>query len=250
MARAARLPWTETALELPGGVRTLDPEELGAAFQPIVQLSTGATFAHEALARCTRPEYTSPVALFRQAETENACGRVGRWVRDVVFATSDDIPLFVNLHPQELHQRWLVQPTDPIYLHRAPVYLEITESAALQHLELCLSVLHEVRSRSGAQLVVDDLGSGFSDMDRVLTLRPSVVKLDLSLVRDIERLPTQQRRVRDMIEHCHALGARVVAEGIESVEELVTVRDLGADFAQGYLLGRPAPRPERAWWPW
>jgi EAL domain-containing protein (putative c-di-GMP-specific phosphodiesterase class I) len=167
----------------------------------------------------------------------------------VVFARGEGRPLFVNLHPQELHQRWLVQPTDPIYLHDAPVYLEITESAALLDLDVSLSVLHELRSRSGAQLVVDDFGAGYSDMERVLVLRPSVVKLDMSLTRDIDGSASQRQLVLDVIERCHALGARVVAEGIETSEELVTVQELGADFAQGYLLGRPEPRPERAWWP-
>jgi EAL domain-containing protein (putative c-di-GMP-specific phosphodiesterase class I) len=215
-----------------------------------VRLSDGMTVAHEALARCSRPEYASPIALFQQAETENACGRVGRWVRDAVFRADPATALFVNLHPQELHQRWLVQPTDPIYLHPAQVFLEVTESAALKELDVCLSVLNEVRSRCGAHIVVDDFGAGHSDMDRVLLLRPSVVKLDLSLIRDIERSESQQAQVRNIIERCHALDARVVAEGIETTEELVTVKALGADLAQGYLLGRPAPTPERAWWPW
>lgn len=237
-------------MHLPGGVRTLDPAEISAAFQPIVDLSNGRIFAHEALARCTRPEYASPVELFRQAENENACGRVGRWVRDVVFQKGEGSALFVNIHPQELRQRWLVQPTDPIYLHDAPLFLEITEGAALSDLDVCLSVLGEVRARSGAELVVDDFGTGFSDMDRVLALRPSVVKLDLSLVRDVDRSPMQQSYVQGVIARCHALGARVVAEGIETTEELVTVRALGADLAQGYLLGRPAPAPQGAYWPW
>lgn len=232
-----------------GGVRALTVSDIGVVFQPIVDVKTGVTFAHEALVRCRRPEYTAPPVLFEQAVKENACGRLGRLIREVAFQTCGDVPLFVNLHPEELSSRWLVRPDDPLCFHGAPVFLEITESAAFTHFELCLSVLRELCQRTGALLVVDDFGAGHSNLERVVELEPSIVKLDLALTRGIHTHPRKRAVVRHVVNLCRELGARVVAEGIEVIDELSCVRDLGVDWAQGYLLARPAAPPPKVAWP-
>jgi len=232
-----------------GGVRALTVSDLGVVFQPIVNVRTGATFAHEALVRCRRPEYVAPPVLFEHAVRENACGRLGRLIREVAFQTCGDVPLFVNLHPEELSSRWLVRPDDPLCFHAQPVFLEITESAAFTHFELCLSVLRELCRRTGAQLVVDDFGAGHSNLERVVDLEPSIVKLDLALTRGIHAHARRRAVVRHVVNLCQELGARVVAEGIETVDELSCVRDLGVDYAQGYLLARPATPPPKVAWP-
>lgn len=232
-----------------GGVRALTVSDIGVVFQPIVDMKTGVTFAHEALVRCRRPEYQAPPVLFKHAVEQNACGRLGRLIREVAFQTCGDVPLFVNLHPEELSSRWLVRPDDPLCFHAAPVYLEITESAAFTHFDLCLSVLRELCRRSGALLVIDDFGAGHSNLERVVDLEPSIVKLDLALTRGIHAQPRKRAVVRHVVNLCNELGARVVAEGIETLDELSCVRDLGVDYAQGYLLARPAAPPPKATWP-
>jgi len=108
------------------GVRGLTDAEIGVAFQPIVDIATGRLFAQEALVRCKRAEYADPPVLFEHAVKEGACGRLGRRIRDVAFDTCGDVALFVNLHPEELSDRWLVRPDDPIGFHRRLVYIEIT----------------------------------------------------------------------------------------------------------------------------
>jgi EAL domain-containing protein (putative c-di-GMP-specific phosphodiesterase class I) len=247
-----QLVWTQSH-QVPGsieqGVRRLTTTDLGVAFQPIVDVATGLLFAHEALARPKGPEYPNPIALFEAAEREVACGRVGRLLREVAFATCGDVPLFINLHPQELSSRWLVQADDPLGFHTKQVYLEVTESAAFEHFEVCRDVLAELSRRTGACLVVDDFGAGYSNLARVVDLAPAVIKLDLALIRDIHTLKPRQVVVRHMVNMCKELGARVVAEGVETVDELSCVRDLGVDFAQGYLLARPATPPPVHVWP-
>jgi EAL domain-containing protein (putative c-di-GMP-specific phosphodiesterase class I) len=169
-------------------------------------------------------------------------------VRQVAFERCDDAPLFVNIHPRELNEGWLVRPDDPIFFHDRAVYLEVTESVAFNYFELCLDVLREVSSRGGVHLVVDDLGAGYSNLKRVLDLEPKIVKLDIALVHGIERSHRQQILVRHVVALCQDLGADVVAEGIETLEELKAVRDTGAQYAQGYLFARPAyPTPRAAW---
>ncbi len=252
MSQARRpLRWTTTgfrALES-NSVRVVRENDVDIAFQPIVDLKNGSTFAFEALARCKLPQFKSPLTLFEQAAREEACGRLGRVVRNVLFEHCSQRRIFINVHPQEVSQRWLVQPTDPLFLHDAEVFIEVTEAAAFQYFDVCMSVLSELRARCDARIVVDDFGAGYADLDRVLELRPDMVKLDMSLVRDIHEDLAKQAHVRQIIETCHNLGAKVVAEGIETQEELVTVQELGADYAQGYLLGRPSFPPQPAAWP-
>lgn len=247
----AKVAWTQSnTRDVPSdSVRALGPDKLHVVFQPIVDVATGKVFAHEALVRCKDPRFPSPPALFEAAVAESACGRLGRSIRDVAFSTCGANALFVNLHPQELSSRWLVMADDPIGFHEHGTYLEITESAAFEHFDVCMDVLKELCKRTGAHLVVDDFGAGYSNIERVADLAPAIVKLDLALTRDVHERKARQIVVRHVVAMCTELGARVVAEGVEKVEELVCMRDLGVSFAQGYLLARPAAPPPAAAWP-
>jgi EAL domain-containing protein (putative c-di-GMP-specific phosphodiesterase class I) len=244
-----RLNWTfngdPNQMGSPTGVRSITGNDINMVFQPIVELETGLLFAHEALVRCKLPQYASPPILFLAAEKERACGHLGRVIRQQTFERCQDIALFVNVHPEELSQRWLVRPDDPIFFHEREVYLEITESAAFTHFDLCMSVLKDVCARAGVHLVVDDYGAGHSNLARILDLNPKIVKLDGALIRGIDKDPRRQMMVRHMVALCTDLGAKVVAECIETVEELKAVADQGVHFGQGYVLARPAfPPPE------
>src|SRR4051812_46001930 len=244
-----RLNWTfngdPSQLGPDAGVRAITASDINMVFQPIVDIATGQLFAHEALVRCKLPQYASPPLLFLAAEREKACGHLGRIIRQQTFERCQDTALFVNVHPEELSQRWLVRPDDPMFFHEREVYLEITESAAFTHYDLCMSVLKDVCARAGVHLVVDDYGAGHSNLARILDLNPEVVKLDGALIRGIDKDRRRQLMVRHMVALCTDLGAKVVAECIETVDELKAVADQGVQFGQGYVLARPAfPPPE------
>ena len=222
-------------------------EDLSAVFQPIACLNSGKLFAYETLVRCRVPGF-APTTLFERATAEQATGRLGRMIREIAVPLSEGNPLFFNIHPNELADRWLVRPDDPIFSHDDEIYLEITESVPLTHFELCTSVLREVCARTGAHLVIDDLGAGYSNLKLIADLVPKVVKLDRALVQDLNLKPRQQKLVAMVVRLCVELGAEVVAEGIETPDELSAVRDSGAHYGQGYLLGRPAfPMPALTW---
>jgi EAL domain-containing protein (putative c-di-GMP-specific phosphodiesterase class I) len=223
------------------------PQDLSAVFQPIVDMETGLVFAYEALVRC-RVRNLTPTALFEHAIAAGTVGRLGRMIREIAVPLCDGAPLFLNLHPSELAEQWLVRPDDPIFSHNHDVYLEVTESAPITHFDLCMSVLREVCARSGAHLVVDDLGAGYSNLKHIADLEPKVVKLDRKLVMDLHRKPRQQKLVKIIVHLCNELGAKVVAEGIETESEFLAVRDSGAQYAQGFLLARPSfPMPAITW---
>ena len=223
-------------------------EELSVVFQPIVSFDTGMVFASEALVRCSVPAYSNPEKLFAEAVNAGCTGRLGRMIREVATSLCRDTPVFLNVHPVELHEPWLIRPDDPIYTHGTDVYLEITESVPFEHYDICHSVLREIRWRGGVHLVVDDLGAGYSNLKRISDLEPKVVKLDRELIRGLPQSPRQRRLVKSVVQLCVDMNATVVAEGIETVDEFVAARDTGVHYGQGYLFARPAfPIPEITW---
>ncbi len=230
-------------------VNQITTRDIDVVFQPLVDLATGWTVAYEALTRCKWTELRDPVTLFSRAQAENAVGKLGRTIREVAFQRCDDAALFINIHPRELNESWLVRPDDPIFFHDRAVYLEITESAAFNYFDQCVSVLREIQARGGGYLVVDDLGAGYSNLKRVIDLEPSVIKLDIALVRDIHKNRRQQILVKQVVNLCRELGADVVAEGIETMDELHAVRDTGAHYGQGYFFAKPSFPLPRASWP-
>jgi EAL domain-containing protein (putative c-di-GMP-specific phosphodiesterase class I) len=217
------------------------------AFQPIVDLRRQRIFAYEALARSNDPAYAGPLPLLKAAIEEDCLGELGREIRRMAVAGCPVANVFINIHPSEFDEGYLVRPDDPLFTADQQVYLEITESVPLSHFKYCHSVLAEIRSK-GVRLVVDDLGAGYSNLRYIADLVPDIVKLDRSLVADLDRMPRLRHIVRAMVELCEDLGARVVAEGIERPGELAAVLHAGVHFGQGYLLARPAaPAPTVDW---
>ncbi len=222
--------------------------QMKVVFQPLVDLDTGATFAHEALIRSTSSFFDNPPAMFRAAVEAGCCGQLGRIIRQMAVAACPNETLFLNVHPKELDEGWLVRPDDPIFQHAEAVFLEITESVPLSHFRLCQSILREVRGK-GVRLVVDDLGAGYSNLKYIADLSPEVVKLDRELVAGLVHASRLHRLVKSIVRLCIDMGAKVVAEGIETVEELHAVRDAGVHYGQGYLLARPGFPPPAVNWP-
>jgi EAL domain-containing protein (putative c-di-GMP-specific phosphodiesterase class I) len=228
--------------------RVVERREIRVVYQPIVDLMKQEVFAYEALVRTNAPEFDGPPSMFVAAVEHGVCGQLGRIIREMALVGCPSHPLFLNVHPNELNEHFLVQPNDPIFNHTEDVYLEITESVPLSHFALCQHVLHEVRGR-GVYLVVDDLGAGFSNLKYIADLHPRIVKIDRELVKELTHGTRMFKLVSAIVVLCRELGAAVVAEGIETREELVAVRAAGARFGQGYLLAKPSAPPPGSRWP-
>jgi EAL domain-containing protein (putative c-di-GMP-specific phosphodiesterase class I) len=232
---------------------SLDPLALTIAerrfrivYQPIVDVRKRTVFAYEAL---VRPElFKSPPELIDEAVRNRRVGELGRVMRETTVANCQDHPLFVNIHPNELSERFLVQPDDPIFGHPEEVYLELTEAVPLSRLDMSASVLREIGDR-GVHVVVDDLGSGYSNLRYLADLMPKVVKIDRELVTGLHPGSRRFTLMRNLVRMCVELKALVVAEGIETATELQAVIDAGAQLAQGYALARPAFPPPPFDWP-
>ena len=221
-------------------------------YQPLVDLRSHKVFAYEALVRPTTPDFDSPLSLFAAAVAESCTGELGRLLRGLSVDGCPDFPLFLNIHPAELNEHYLIQPDDPLFQHDRDVYMEITEGVPLSHFQMCQTILKEVRGRA-IYLVVDDLGAGYSNLKYIADLHPRIVKLDRDLIAGLTRDSRLFRLVSAIVVLCRALDAHVVAEGIETIAELEAVVAAGARYGQGYLLARPAfPPPAVEWldtWP-
>lgn len=228
--------------------RVLAERDVMCVFQPLVDLKTGKLFAYEALARTKAPEFEGPVAMFAAAVAENLTGELGRLLRELALEGCPGHPLFLNIHPAELNEKWVVQPDDPIFNHTEDVYLEITEAVPLSHFRRCKDMLAEVRGR-GVHLVVDDLGAGYSNLKYIADLHPRVVKLDRDLIAGLTQDSRLFKLVSAIVRLCSELDSRVVAEGIETQIELEAVIAAGARYGQGYFLARPAFPPPEVKWP-
>jgi len=221
--------------------------DLYVAFQPIVDFARREVFGHEALARCRSPLFKEPMALIKDALASASMGELGRVLRSMAVSSCPRTALFLNLHPSEFNEGWLVRPDDSIFYHEESIYLEITESVPLSHYQHCHGVLKEIRGR-GISLAVDDLGAGYSNLKYIADLSPEVVKLDRELIANLRSQTRLHKLVTSIVRLCDALGAKVVAEGIETLEEMRAVIDTGAHYGQGYIFARPAaPAPKVDW---
>lgn len=204
-------------------------------------------FGYEALLRSKSPEFGPPPAILQTALDHDCLGELGRKIRQMAVDACPHHHLFLNLHPSEFDEGWLVRPDDPIFQHERSVYLEITESVPLSHFRLCHTILGEIRSK-GMMLAVDDLGAGYSNLKYIADLAPEVVKLDRELIAGLTSQTRLQKLVTSIVRMCQDMGSKVVAEGIETVDELRAILETGAHYGQGYLFARPAFPPPLVDW--
>jgi EAL domain-containing protein (putative c-di-GMP-specific phosphodiesterase class I) len=220
----------------------LDVSGVKVAFQPILDLRSLGVFAYEALLRPNDPRFNGPLPLLDHAIANNCMGELGRLIRQLATAGCPNHPLFLNVHPNEFEDGWLLRPDDPIFSHDLPVYIEITEAVPVTHSKYCQRSLAEIRGK-GVRLAVDDLGAGYSNLKYIADLSPEIVKLDRNLTAGIDTDTRLFKLVRAVVRLCEDLGADVISEGIETEGELAAVIRAGVHYGQGYLIARPAEIP-------
>ena len=252
LARAKR-----SALDLAGGgdrlvgdragliasfARALDT--LWIAYQPIVSWSRREVYGYEALLRSREPSLPHPGAILDAAEQLKRLPELGRAIRsraaEPLAMMPDHAALFVNLHTHDLLDEDLFEADRPLARIASRVVLEITERASLHHIGDVQARIGRLRE-SGFRIAVDDLGAGYAGLTSFAHLEPEVVKLDMSLVRNVHAQPTKQTLVRTMIAMCRELGMQIVAEGVETPEERDAIVEAGCDLMQGYLFAKPGP---------
>ena len=210
--------------------------------QPIIDLRTGRPAGYEALARFPIAPYHPPDWWFTEAHRlgrgiELECAAIGRALA-YFRVLPEHAYLSLNLSPTTLHSpelERLVSEYDP-----SRVVLELTEHDIVDDYETLNRNVGPLLSH-GVRLAVDDAGAGFASLRHILNLAPAIVKLDRSLVADIDSDRYRRSLTSSLLRFAAEAGVEVVAEGVEREEELHTLVALGVPMAQGFLLGRPAP---------
>jgi len=260
--RMAKLKRVALTLVSDGGLGATDRLALEASFeraldtmwmayQPIVRVADRSLFGYEALLRSEEKALPHPGAILDAAERLGRLDDLGRKIRAAACIPIPQGPpasvFFVNLHARDLMDDALVSPESPLSALAKRVVLEITERASLADVKDVRAKIADLR-KMGFRIAIDDLGAGYAGLTSFATLEPEFVKLDMSLVRDIDRSHTKQKLVRSMAAVCKELGMLVVAEGVETAAERDLLVKLGCDFLQGYLLAKPGrPFPPVSW---
>ena len=218
---------------------------LAMVFQPIVELRSGRVRGVEALARfMTRPR-RSPETWFAEAASHGLLAQLELAAATRAFEHLDRIPegvyLSVNFSPETI-----CDPRIAPLLQTGPadrVVVELTERSPIAEHDEARACLDDIRAL-GVRLAIDDVGSGFSGLGQVVDLSPDLIKLDRSLVASLDSDDTKRALVARLTSFAVEVGMEVVAEGIETEAELDTLRSLGVETGQGFLLGRPGPIPD------
>ena len=217
---------------------------LWMAFQPIVRASNKTIFGYEALLRCNEPTLPGPASVLDAAERLGQLGRLGRILREQAASpmlTFDDPSLlFVNLHPLDIFDPDVGASDSALAKVANRVVLEITERASLESMDNVRAKVSRLREL-GFRIAVDDLGAGYAGLSSFALLEPDIVKLDMTLIRDVDRHTVKQKLVASMTGVCKDMGLLTVAEGVETRAESDTLIHLGCDLLQGFFFARPGP---------
>jgi EAL domain-containing protein (putative c-di-GMP-specific phosphodiesterase class I) len=214
-------------------------------FQPIVHAASRARFGYEALLRSADRALPHPGAILDAAERLERITTLGRGVRSHAAKVINHAPesrglMFVNLHLLDLFDKQLLSPFAPLSKVASRVVLEITERSSLEgqiDLRYRVAELREL----GFRIAIDDLGGGHARMGTFSPLDTDFVKLDMSLVRDVDKHQMKQRLIRSVTQLCREQGTQVIGEGVETEAEAEMLVELGCDLLQGYVIAKPGP---------
>lgn len=249
------LPLISGATEPPAWLWNGDEPRIASLFQPIVDLMTGEPIGYEVLSRGVGP-MQAPHVLFSKARVEGVCWELERacWtaaVRRIALLPLEQrrVPFFFNVGPDvlidprfrdgstlELLARYGVSPRQ--------IVLEITETSAFADLVQIQQITRQLIGQ-GFGIALDDFGAGHSGLVTLVHSAPQFIKLDQALVRDIHRHGYKQHLVKSLVAFASSVDSTLIAEGVETWDELTVLLRLGLRHAQGYVVAQPASTPPR-----
>ncbi|MFC4779635.1 EAL domain-containing protein [Paenibacillus sp. GCM10023252] len=229
--------------------RVLANRLINPVYQPILSIKSNEVFGYEALTRCTDSRwFDGPLQLFSYAEQEGMVYALDRLARekaiDGCMGIKPNQKLFINIMSQIMQDPGFLPGQTLSLLEKqglSPrnVVFEITERSSIEDFGAVKKVLEHYRSQ-GYQIAIDDVGAGYSSLQSIVELRPDYIKVDRSLIQNIDHDEMKEHILGTLTELSAKMGISVIAEGIERPQELEQVRAMGVHYAQGYLLGRPA----------
>ena len=231
----------------------LDHNRINYHFQPIVDAHTGEIFAYEALMRVNVNPYLAPPVVLKYAglfgRLDDVETTTFRNILDIINKRTDEFSagskIFINSIPgQHLKENELNYLNESVKRFGNRIVVELTEQDELSTDELVY--LKKSYNDMGIDIAIDDYGTGYSNISNLLRYMPKYLKIDRSLISEIQTSPQKQHFVREIISFCRDNGIRVLAEGVETQEELAASIHLGVDLIQGYYTAKPAAKVVKA----
>jgi diguanylate cyclase (GGDEF)-like protein/PAS domain S-box-containing protein len=232
-------------------------EQFEVYYQPKIHLSTGRLSGLEALLRWNRPGrgFVSPMQFIPIAEETGLIAKIGEWVlrrvcQQIIEWDADGVApvvVAVNLSTRQLIEGRITETISNILqetgVPASRLVLEITETVMMQGMNRAVAILTEIR-RLGVQIAIDDFGTGYSSLTYLKRLPINSIKIDRSFIRDITTDPDDAAITNTIILMGRNLGLRVIAEGVETTEQLEFLRAHDCDEIQGFLISEPRPPAE------
>jgi EAL domain-containing protein (putative c-di-GMP-specific phosphodiesterase class I) len=225
-------------------------ESISTVFQPIVDFSSNSIYGYEALSRGPfGTEYENPYILFDAASETELLFELDQLCRKKALTNSKGLipghKLFLNCIPNAVldpHFRGITlqQYLEELKLDPSNVVLEVTERQAIESFELFREAI-AYYSDLGFAIAVDDTGAGYSNLETVLELKPQFIKIDISIVRGVNENVLKKELIRAINRLAQEMESIVIAEGIETREELKTLEEIGINFGQGFIFAKPGP---------
>ena len=226
-------------------------QQIDTIFQPIVALKDLSILGYEALSRGPdETEFISPLLLFIIAaecglsfELDRLCRKKAlERVRDM----QTDKKIFVNtltmtIHDPEFRGAYLKDLLEDLKLKPENVVFEVSERLAIDNYDIFRVAMKDYKD-IGIVQAHDDIGKGYSDLERVMELHPGFMKIDISFVRGVDKSFIKQEIIKSMISLAQGIGSEIIAEGVETREEFDKLRELGVTYAQGFLFGKPGEK--------
>ncbi|MEW6446353.1 MAG: putative bifunctional diguanylate cyclase/phosphodiesterase [Pseudomonadota bacterium] len=237
--------------------KAIEDGEFVLHFQPKVETEGFRTVGFEALIRWQHPEHglIFPNDFIPLAEGNGQILALGQWIieaacRELAAWRADGLPLLpiaVNISARQLRDTGLpAYITERLAAHNLEprlLQVEVTESSLVENIEIARGILDELVA-AGIGVALDDFGNGFSSLGYIKTLPIDTIKIDRGFIRDIQNSPDDAIIVESTIILAHKLGLRVVAEGVETSDQVVYLKNAGCDLLQGYYFSRPIPREQ------
>lgn len=236
-------------------IESVEQERYESWYQPIVRACDKSVYAHEALFRM-RDDLNAivpPALAFRLAEKSDLLFSLDLVARrsavECAAKAKLDSKLFINFNPSSIYDpsyclRATAASIHEIGLKPEDVVFEVTETHRASDINHLKGILGFYRN-AGFKVALDDIGSGWSGLNLLQSLRPDYVKIDMELVRNVHIDSYKQNIVMNLIRIAKANNTQVIAEGIEVEEEAAWLTEADADFLQGYLFGKPSPAVNR-----
>ena len=220
----------------------LTSESISMVYQPIYHLANNTIVGFESLARFSAVPVRTPDIWFSEAAQVGLGMPLEIKTIKLALQSMKHFPsgvyISVNASPEVILHKDFETAFEGAPLTR--IVLEVTEHAAIDHYSDIAAVVEPLRSR-GLRIAVDDAGAGYASFRHILSLAPDVIKLDISIVRNIDTDFSRRALAVALISFARATNSKLVAEGVETASELAVLRQLGVNKAQGYFLGKPIP---------